>query len=196
MISDPVLQWALTFSFTATAVYALLRLIVDRQPLLTVGNALHLAMSATMVAMCWPWWTVLPSVPQLIVFGSGAAWFAALTVLQISRRVSRPALGGHSAWHQVAHAIMMLAMVWMVIVMPSGSVPGEDTHHHGGLDLWASLSGVAVTAALLTSGVIFLVEFVLSLRGHATWLGHTGDVASGAAMSLGMAAMCWPMITG
>ncbi|WP_406250303.1 DUF5134 domain-containing protein [Microbacterium sp. M] len=196
MVSDPVLQWVLTLAFTATAAYALLRLIVDRQPLLTVGNALHLVMSAAMVAMCWPWWTVVPSIPQLIVFASGAAWFAALTVLQSSRRVSHAALGGHSAWHQVSHAIMMLAMTWMVIVTPSGSTPAEDTHHHGGLDLWASLSGVAITAALLTSGVIFLVEFVLSLRGHRTWLGHTGDVASGAAMSLGMAAMSLPMITG
>ena len=196
MVSDPVLQWALTLAFTATAVYALLRLIVDRQPLLTVGNALHLAMSAAMVAMCWPWWTVIPSIPQLIVFASGAAWFAALVVLQGGRRVSRAALGGHSAWHQVSHAIMMLAMTWMVIAMPSGSTPAEDTHHHGGLDLWGSLSGVAVTAALLISGVIFLVECVLGLRGRRTWFGHAGDVASGAAMSLGMAAMCWPMIIG
>lgn len=196
MLSDPVLQWTLTLAFSATAAYATLRLVTDRKPLLIVGNALHLVMSLVMIAMCWPWWTVLPSLPQTLFFSAGTAWFAAVALLQTRRRITRAAVGGHSAWHQVAHAVMMLAMVWTLLAMPSGTDGTTHDHHHGGLEPWAALTGVAVTAALTTSGVVFLVELVRCVRGRSAWLGHTGDVASGALMSLGMAAMCWPMITG
>lgn len=207
MVSDPVLLWVLTVAFSATGLHAIMRIVVDRRPLLVVGDALHLLMSAGMVAMCWPWWTAISALPQIVVFGAAAVWFAVLLVLQLARRLPRAALGGHSAWHQVAHAIMMLAMVWMVVSMSvAGPVMGgmdadmamdSGLHHHGGgLPMWAALSGVALTAALLVAGVIFLVELIVCLRGRTTWLGHTGDVAAGTVMSLGMAAMCWPMLTG
>jgi len=197
MVSDPALQWLLTIAFSATGLYAAVRVAVDRAPLLVVGHALHLAMSAGMVAMCWPWWAAIPAAPQLAVFGAAGAWFAGLIALQLARRVPRAAVGGHSPWHQAAHAIMMLGMVWMTASMGVGQEPGDHGHHHGGaLALWASLSGVALTAALLVAGVLFLVELAVGLRGRRTWLGHTGDVAAGTVMSFGMAAMCWPMITG
>lgn len=204
MVSDPVLQWVLTVAFSATGFYALVRIGVDRRPLVMGGHLLHLVMSAGMVAMCWPWWSAIPTVPQVILFAAAVVWFVVLLVLQLARRISRAALGGHGPWHQAAHAIMMLAMVWMVVGM-STAMAGMDAdmamdggmHHHGGsLPLWASLSGVLLTAALLAAGVIFLVELIACLRGRTTWLGHTGDVAAGTVMSLGMAAMCWPMLTG
>lgn len=196
MLSDPVLQWALTLIFSATALYATVRLFADRKLLLIVGNVLHLVMSVVMVAMCWPWWSVLPAVPQTLFFSAGVVWFGAIAILQVRRRISRATVGGHSAWHQVAHAVMMLAMVWMILAMPSGTDATTHAHHHGGLEPWAATSGAAITAALVTSGVIFLVELISCLRGRTNWLGHTGDVASGTLMSFGMAAMCWPMITG
>lgn len=196
MITDPVLQWALTLAFIATGVYAGIRVLVDRRAVMIVGNVLHLAMSLAMIAMSWPWWSALPTVPQLIVFAGGVAWFTLMLLLQLTGRVPTATLSGHSAWHQPAHAVMMLAMVWMILVMPSGNAAAGHAHHHGGLDLWASLSGVVVTAALLTSGAVFVVELLTSPRDRRSWLGHTGDVASGAVMSAGMAAMCWPMIVG
>lgn len=196
MVTDPVLQWALTLAFLATASYAGIRILVDRSPLLAVGNVLHLAMSLTMIAMCWPWWSVIPRGPQLVVFAGGLAWFLLILVLQLIGRVSRAAIGGHSAWHQAAHALMMLAMVWMIVVMPAGDSASGHSHHHGSLELWPALSGVALTAALLTSGAVFVVEFLVSSRERLRWIGHTGDVVSGAVMSIGMALMCWPMIAG
>ncbi|KUF06078.1 DUF5134 domain-containing protein [Leucobacter sp. G161] len=196
MLSDPVLQWALTLTFSATAMYATVRLLADRKLLPIVGNALHLVMGLVMVAMCWPWWSLLPAIPQTLCFSAGAVWFVAIAILQVRRRITRAAVGGHSAWHQAAHAVMMLAMVWMILAMPSGTDATTHAHHHGGLEPWAAASGVAITAALVTSGVIFLVELISCLRGRTNWLGHTGDVASGVLMSFGMAAMCWPMITG
>ena len=111
MLSDPVLQWTLTLAFSATAAYATLQLFTDRKPLLIAGNALHLVMSLVMIAMCWPWWTVLPPLPQTLFFSAGTAWFGAIVLLQ-TRRHHPGCRGGHGAWHQVAHAGMMLAMVW------------------------------------------------------------------------------------
>lgn len=68
MLSDPVLAWVLTLAFSATAVYSVLRLVNDRKLFLVVGDGLHLVMSLAMIAMCWPWWTVIPVFPQLFVF--------------------------------------------------------------------------------------------------------------------------------
>ena len=195
MLSDSLLQWALTLTFSSTAMYSTVRLLADRKLLLIVGNVLHLVMSLVMVAMCWPWWSLLPAVPQTLFFSAGAVWFVAIAILQVRRRTTRAGVGGHSAWHQVTHAVMMLSMVWMILAMPSGT--NATTHaHHGGLEPWAAASGVAITATLVTAGVIFLVELISCLRGRMNWLGHTGDAASGVFISFGMAAMCWPMITG
>ncbi|OJX65511.1 MAG: hypothetical protein BGO95_10640 [Micrococcales bacterium 73-13] len=191
-----MLQWALTVVFSATGLYAFLRIIVDRnRPLLIVGHALHVLMSAGMVAMCWPWWSLIPTLPQIVLFFAGAAWFAALLLLQLLRRVRRVALGGHGPWHEAAHLVMMFAMVWMTVSV-GGSTAAGHANHGSALPLGASLMGIGITAALLVAAAVFLVEFIDCLRGRRTWLGHTGDVAAGAAMSLGMAAMCWPMIAG
>lgn len=196
MVSDPMLQWVLTIAFSATGLYALMRITVDSKPLMLIGNLLHLAMSVGMVTMCWPWWSVIPAVPQLFLYGAATVWFAVLPVLPVARRDPRGALGEHSPWHHAAHAIMMLAMAWMTVSMNTSHNPSGSSHHLGDLPLWASLSGVALTAALLVVGAVFLVELFMCLKGRTTWLGHSGDVAAGAVMSLGMAAMCWPMIVG
>lgn len=197
MVSDPVLRWVLTVAFSATGLYSLVRITVDRAPLLIVAGLLHAMMSAGMVAMCWPWSTAVPEAPQLALFGAGAVWFVGVLALQLTRRVPRAALGDHGPWHQAAHAIMMLAMVWMSVAAGAGALAARDhAHHYSSLPVWATLVGVAITAALIVSGVVFLVELIVCLRGRRTWLGHTGDTAAGNVMSLGMAAMCWPMITG
>lgn len=196
MVSSPALQWLLTVAFSATMLFSALQLSRTRRPVPLVGDALHLVMSAGMIAMCWPWWGYVPAAPQLILFIFGTTWFLSLLFLQLAQRIQRVAVGGHRAWHQAAHAIMMLAMVWMIVAMPAGSDTADHAHHHDALPLWASLSGVAITASLLVFGIVFLVDVIGSIRNRATWLGHTGEAAAGAVMSLGMAAMCWPMITG
>lgn len=132
-LSDPVLQWVLTLTFSATAAYSALRLVNDRKPLLVVGDSLHFVMSLAMIAMCWPWWAVIPTLPRLLAFIAGTMWFVLVTVLQAQRRITCSSLGGHSAWHRVAHAIMMLAMVWMILAMPSGTDSAAHAHHHGAL---------------------------------------------------------------
>lgn len=201
MVTDPRAQWAFTVVFAAVAIYSLYRVFADRsRPTQAVGQGLHLLMAADMVAMSWDWWTVIPVSLQIAVFAAGTAWFLVLLVLQLRRVITRRMLGGHGPWHQVAHAVMMLAMVWMVAAMSpmvSSSTSGESGtpmpasgHSHSGLTGSDAATGIAVTVALLVTAVVLVVEFVDCIRGPArTWRGHTGDVASGAVMSFGMAAM-------
>lgn len=196
MVADPALQWLLTVAFVATMLFSAFQITRTRRPVPLVGHALHLVMSIGMIAMCWPWWGAVPRVPQLIVFIFGTTWFLGVLLMQLAQRPPRVAVGVHSAWHQAAHATMMLAMLWMIVAMPAGSDPATHAHSHESLPLWAALSGVAITASLLVSGVTFLVDAIGSIHSRASWLGPSGEAAAGAVMSLGMAAMCWPMITG
>ncbi|WP_449276666.1 DUF5134 domain-containing protein [Leucobacter sp. GX24907] len=197
MFTDPVVQWGFTVLFSALTVYSVLRVFVDgSRSLQAIGHALHAVMAADMATMAWLWWAAIPSTPQLVFFVTAAVWYAIMLVLQASRRVSRRTLGGHGAWHQAVHVVMMLAMVWMVAVMADAD-PSASGHDHSALPIGAALTGVAVTAGLIVAGAVFVVEFVDCVRGgKRTWAGHTGDVASGALMCLGMAAMCLPMLVG
>ncbi|WP_375383948.1 DUF5134 domain-containing protein [uncultured Microbacterium sp.] len=202
MVTDPAAQWAFTVVFGALALYSLYRIVADRtRPLQAVGQGFHVVMAADMIAMPWAWWAAIPAGLQIVVFSAGAAWFLVLLVLQVRRVISRRMLGGHGPWHQVAHAVMMIAMVWMVAAMApmvgtSQSDPMPTSgHSHAALSGTSAAIGIAATAALLIIAVVLVVEFIDCVRGPArTWRGHTGDVASGAVMSFGMAAMCWLML--
>lgn len=196
-MADSIVQWAFTLVFLSLAGHSAYRIPLDRaRPAQAVGHVMHVAMAVDMAAMAWPWWVMVPAVPQIVFFTVATAWFGGLLVLQVARRVPRRSLGGHGPGHQLAHVVMMLAMVWMVTVMtPVGQSSSGSGHGHSALTGWAALSGVAVTAALLVAGVILLVEFLECVRRvRRTRREHTGSVASGAVMSLGMAAMCWPML--
>lgn len=197
MVADPVGQWALTLLFTVLAAYLLFRVVVDRvRPLQWVGHLLHAVMAADMVAMAWPWWGDVPTMPQVMFFAIAAGWFAMMLFLQVSRRVLPRRLGGHDPWHQALHVGMMLAMVWMVAVMAGADPVGSGGHDHM-MSTTAALTGVVTAATLIVAGSILVAEFLTCVRGgRRTWWGHTGDLASGSLMSLGMAAMCWFMLAG
>lgn len=183
-----------TVVFSVLAVLSLVWLVSDRRrPVLMVGDLLHLAMAVAMVAMVW----IVPAaglaIGQLVVFGGGAVWFGVLAVLRGTGRVRRRAVGAHGPWQLVAHAVMMLAMVWMVVVMGNTSV-GAAGQGHGVLSTGATVAGVAATAALVVAAVLLVVELVECLRTARSWRRHAGELAGSVAMSLGMAAMCWEML--
>lgn len=200
MIDDLALQWALTALFLVTATYSGYLLTLERRPLAAVGHLLHIGMSLGMVLMCWPWWSQLPALPQLIAFGGAAGWFAALYLAQVFRRLPRRAVGDHEPVHQVVHAMMMLAMVWMVAAMAPGSTgapAAASGHAHTAMTVPVALAGVLVVTALVVATVVFLIECVEAAR--TCWhihRSHTFEAASGSLMSLGMVAMCWPMLVG
>ena len=180
-----MLPWVFTVLFAALAIYSLLRVVTDfSRPLLAVGHVFHVAMSADMVAMSWPWWEAVPWRAELIVFVAATGWYALLTALAAAR--TRIDLGPHPWWHQAMHAVMMAAMVWMIAAMP----PGE--HHHE-LTALATGTGAVLTAALLAFAIPTAVQFFRSLRrGQGCDAGL--DEAAATAMNIGMASMCALML--
>jgi len=176
-----VLPWVFTALFGALAIYSLLRAATDlSRPILAVGHLFHVAMSADMVAMSWPWWDAVPWRVELAVFVAATGWYVLLTALAAAR--ARIDLGPHPWWHQLMHAVMMAAMVWMVAGMP----PGE--HHHE-LSALATGTGAALTAALIVFGILTAAQFVRDMRRREP--GGIGlDHVAATAMNFGMAGMC------
>ncbi|MCW5953347.1 MAG: DUF5134 domain-containing protein [Propionibacteriaceae bacterium] len=194
MNDDPFASWAFTLVFTALGILSLVWLVSDRRrPLQVVNNLLHLLMTAAMVAMSWTTPTQGLAAAQLLVFGGGAVWFGVLAALRAAGRIRRRAVGDHGPWQLLAHAVMMLAMVWMVAAMGSAA-EGPAGHSHQGLASGTAVSGVAATAALAVAGALLIAELIDCVGSSGGWRRHAGDLAGGAAMSLGTAAMCWAML--
>lgn len=202
MVENPLAQWAFTISFALLAVHSLLQLIHARGHLpRTVGHGLHVLMAADMTAMPWAWWSALPGMPQVLLFAGASAWYLAFAVQQI--RGSKPAseLVDRIPWQPFWHALMMLAMVWMVAAMRPEEGAGTTSarasggHAHATLSAGSAALGSALTAALTVAGVIVLIDLLDCLRDRgAGWWAGSISLASGVVMSLGMAAMCWLML--
>lgn len=203
MITDPVVLGVLVAAFTLTSLSSAWGLLRARGWAEAVSHTMHLVMSLVMVAMCWPWWTALPVGPQVVFFVAGAAWCCARLVVILRRRP----LQGLSAWHEVAHLAMMLAMVWMIWVM--ARMLGGDGAAHVELSPGSLLVGVGLTGLMAVAAVTSVVDAVLpasrtvSVGGRSTSpagrssRGRLGlDPASGvlAVMLTGMAVMCWQML--
>lgn len=180
-----MLPWVFTALFSALAIFSLLRVVTDfSRPLLAVGHVFHVAMSADMVAMSWPWWEAVPWRAELIVFVAATGWYVLLTALAAAR--TRIDLGPHPWWHQLMHAVMMAAMVWMVAAMPPGG------HHHA-LSPLAVGTGTVLTAALVAFAVPTAVQSYRSMR-RGQGCGTGIDEIAATAMNLGMAGMCALML--
>lgn len=135
MIPSFWLSFALTALFAVTGGYALLRWASLRAGVAThhgdqVAELGHLVMSAAMIAMVWAYGGPTGDVAQIVLFGLLGLYFLARRLGD--RRAARP---GCPAAEQ--HALMSVAMVWMVAGMPllmgggTGSAGGGG-HHHGG----------------------------------------------------------------
>ena len=205
LFTQPWVQWGAVAVFTVLGGLALWRAATTRRPVLVVGHVLHALTAAGMIAMAGPWWPVVSPAAQLTAFGLASAWFVALAVLRAGGLLTIGATGGHGVWHLVGHAVMMLAMVWMVVAMlpvapsssPTASVgaPVSGLHRHGVLPTSLVLPGIAATAALVAVAALVMVELTEHLRtvpGRRARL--AGDLVPDIVMSLGMAGMCWTML--
>lgn len=196
MLTEPLGQWSFTVVFALLSLFAAWRAVVDRRRVLPfVGHVLHLVMAVAMVAMAWPWWSAVPVAPQVVVFGSAALWFTGVGVAQVNGRLPRQTLGGHAPWHQFAHAVMMAAMVWMLVVMGAMPTPAGAGHAHGTMGTAAVLTGVAATAGLVVATVVLAVDAAQAdSHQRARRGGARSETVAGAWMSGAMASMCWVMI--
>lgn len=215
-MSDPAVQWATTALFGLLSVHSLWRLATARHVFSAVGHLLHLGMNLVMVAMVWPWWIRLPALPQLVFFALAAGFFAAVAGWRAVDALPRGSASGasctghhESARAQAVHAVMMLAMVWAVALMspalasPAAALgPMEHQGHHVDHALahaptgpWATGSGMLLIATLVVGGSSFLLAFSRHVRERGSVFDRPGsDLLAGAAMSLGMAAMCATML--
>ena len=189
MVSNPVWQWIFTIVFAAITVSLAAQLVSGRRrPLLTIGNAFHLLMAVVMLAMVWPWWRAIAWLPQLVVFAVATVWFLAVWLGQVLGRFEQDQLGGHPAWHQLVHALMMGSMTWMVAVMPP--MPHGAGHAHS-MSTLGIVAGIVLTALLLITAVLLAVDAFP--RRHCR-TSHLVDTVTMVAMLAGMAAMCWLMV--
>ncbi|TGD08437.1 DUF5134 domain-containing protein [Brevibacterium sp. LE-L] len=194
MFGDPVTQWCFTVVFLVLGLDSTIRMVIDRRrPLQSVGHGLHLAMSVVMMAMAWPWWSGLPSAPQVVFFTVAAGWFVLMLLAQSLRRMPRWYAHGHNPWHLVMHVVMMLTMVWMVVSM-AGMGPSAPGHDHSSLSLPIAISGVVLTGGLIVAAMICLVDCMENLRGDRRSGAEARASGAQTLMNLGMAAMCLPML--
>ncbi|GAA0537557.1 DUF5134 domain-containing protein [Saccharopolyspora thermophila] len=200
MVQDTLLRAVLTILFLGTGLVSLHRAMLLRDLPGRVSAASHVVMSAAMVAMAWPWGMVLPAAPQIAVFALSALWF-------LLRAANGRLCGGHPRREQAHHALMAVAMAWMVAVMPTLMTSGGPEPGHGhhalvsGTPVAApSASGppIAVVATTAVLGVYFVLASLPWLSA-AVDLGRTAvlkqhrtaarEAACHAAMSAGMGAM-------
>ena len=203
VVSDPGLQLIFTIVFAALAGYFLIRIGTDRDTgLQAFGHTLHVIMALDMAAMSWEWWFIIPPNPQLVFFTGATAWYLLMFILQAVGKIPPEDLGGHAAWHQFVHTIMMLTMVWMVAVMhPFGDHQAHGHGHHT-IDGWLFTAGVVFTASLLIFTFALLIEFSranvelqqTALHKTPGTFGSQAEVLAMALMTLGMGAMSWLML--
>ncbi|QPZ37972.1 DUF5134 domain-containing protein [Paramicrobacterium chengjingii] len=191
MVEGAWLQWSLSLIFALTGLHSLGLTAASRSIEQATGHVLHVIMSLDMVAMCWPWWSSIPALPQALVFGAASAWFAGRIAWKWRRGEASP----HFALHQLSHLVMMLVMVWMVVAMgPTAAAEGDAApvaatgHSHGMLGPIAGLSGSVLVALLIAAGVLFCLT---ALRRDG---GGRLHASANGAMCVGMVVMCWPMM--
>jgi hypothetical protein len=151
------LRWILTTVFVAAGAFCLYRCFRPGSVASRIGDVLHAAMCAAMVAMVWPATMGVAGLGQVVLFGFAAAWFAVAAV-----RGAR-----ESRWHLGYHAVMMLAMVWMVFAMPRAMVGGGtattmDMPGMEGMAMALPSAGGGVPADVVLVALTLAVAFCLA----------------------------------
>ncbi|MFR9730962.1 DUF5134 domain-containing protein [Saccharopolyspora sp. MS10] len=222
MVESMLLSWALTVLFALTGGWCAHS---ATRPGLRWSDRLsswsHVVMSLLMIAMAWPWGMSVPALPQVVLFGIIAMWFAALTALRVpcAHEHGSPRLA------HAHHAVMSAVMVWMVAAMPllmMGASESGGGHHHslgggGGSGVLAAAApapgppgavvatSAALAAFLVLSSMAWIATAADTGRHALNTAEATGtrpapeatrlalDAACHGAMSIGMGAMLFAM---
>lgn len=180
MISSVPLAWTLTTLFVLTGCYALTRwstAVSARWPAARrTAELAHVVMSAAMVVMTWTWYGSTGLWVQVALFTVFGAFFGVAAVRGIH-------CGSPGRVAGAAHALMAVAMVWMLAAMPvimplavpasGGGGHGRHAGHggahsasgagdamHAGQAAWAVAVTVALCVALLVAAGFWAVRSV------------------------------------
>jgi uncharacterized protein DUF5134 len=203
VIAAEGLRWILTVVFVATGAFCAYRCTRQGTAAERVGDVLHVVMCVAMVAMAWPAGMGVARLPQTVLFGLAAVWFAGVAVTGAAHADH----GGRRA--AVYHVVMMAAMAWMVFVMPRamGGMSGgggmtEMPGHHGmampvagaggGAPADVRVVALVLLAAFVVAGLVFLSRAFDDARASGPPLRFLGRGADGA-MALGMGLMLLTM---
>jgi hypothetical protein len=165
VITAEGLRWLLTALFVLTGAFCAYRCVRQGTVAERVGDVLHVVMCGAMVAMAWPAGMGVARLPQTVLFGLAAVWFAGVAVTGASHADH----GGRRA--AVYHVGMMAAMAWMVFVMPRamGAVSGGggvvDMPGHPGMPMPVSATGGGAPVDVTAVALVLLVAFVVAGLG-------------------------------
>lgn len=176
MITALAARWLFTVVFAV----AVLGAVLPRRP--RVPAVFCVAMCGSLIAMTWWSEPAVATRVQAAAFGCAALWFGLASVTG-SGQGRRPSLAA------LLHAVMAVAMVWMLTAMPSAT--GMSS---------ASMSPSATPSSVLVVSILFAVCCAATAFWWLTRAVGPGSrvkdsvLASHAAMSAGMAAMLLVML--
>ncbi|WP_410586131.1 DUF5134 domain-containing protein [Amycolatopsis sp. lyj-23] len=192
------LCWILTLVFAAAGAFTFCRGVRRASAVDRVGATLHLALSAGMITMVWPATAGVARVPQLLLYGGSAVWFAVLPAFDAPARRGKLELGFPVA--------MAAAALWMALTMPVASPGMAAEMPAGGAHAGMSMTDGAATAPhVAVVAVVWTVIFVAAGTGWLWRAVHTARVRrsfpspaaqalANAAMGLGMAVMTGALV--
>jgi hypothetical protein len=154
MAAPESLRWLLTAALLLASAYHLTRVPrfagADR-----VAEALHLVMGLSMVAMLWPWGSVVPAPLWVAVFTASTGWFAARALRSAGRRL---VMG--------LFAMSMAAMAWMGATMPAMASSSAGGLATGGLATGGlAMDGMAMDGMDTGHGPLTTVGVISGLLG-------------------------------
>ena len=155
MITNALMQWALSAAFVLITSYSLLGIVRSASVRDRIGYLSHALMGVAMFTMIWPWGMSLVIVPQIVVFSLATLFFLYLAWGDRRHPKSGGAHRGHhdGAGKLVYHATMMAGMVGMGFAML-----GYGTAMSGAMDR----SGRAAPLWVSVMGLLFAVGFAIA----------------------------------
>ena len=186
-------QWLFTVVFAAAALGVALPRRGRVGAVVAAGRVptvFCLAMCGSLIGMVWLSETAIAARVQVAVFGCAALWFGLASLAGPGQ--GRPALPA------LLHALMAVAMIWMLTAMPT--VTGTTSAETGGgamapMPRSAAPAPVVVSILLAVSCAAAAFWWLTGAIGRGLGSRVKGPVpASHAAMSAGMAAMLFAML--
>lgn len=198
MITDPLAQALLAVLFVGTTVFFMVTALRGSGTAARIGDAIHVLMSVAMFAMIWEWGMALPALPQIVLFLAATAWFAVLALLP-NPPSAHSATAGGVRWMWANHAVMMLAMAWMLWAMLEAMSGGDHAGHtagHAPASTLALITGLPLVVLLLAALAVQIGDLLSGLgrqRGTRD-RAHRARDAANALMGIGMIAMMLPLL--